>query len=275
MLTEPSNWYQAFTTMQSLVLTHDESLVICFGPERCLTSSLMRKLGPRFIQVADLDLLSTNLLDLECPLKHKRDVSDNAIAVVGMSCKLPGADDLEEFWKLLCAGKSQHVEVPDHRFGFQTAWRDFDPKSEWYGNFIPDHDTFDHEFFKMIPRRVASTDAQHRLVLQATYQAVEQSRYFGSPDQKKNIGCYISVGLVDYENNIACHAANAYSATGNLKAFVAGKISHYFGWTGPGLTIDTACSSSAVAIHTACRTILSGECIAALAGGVNVMSSPE
>jgi acyl transferase domain-containing protein/nucleoside-diphosphate-sugar epimerase/SAM-dependent methyltransferase/acyl carrier protein len=275
MLTEQSNWHQAFNTMQSSVLTHDESLVICFGPERCLPSSLMRKLGPRFIQVADLDLLSTNLLGLDRPLKHKRDVSDTAVAVVGMSCKLPGADDLEEFWKLLCAGKSQHVEVPDHRFGFETTWRDLDAKRKWFGNFIQDHDTFDHKFFKKSPREMASTDPQHRLMLQAAYQAVEQSGYFASPDQDKHIGCYIGVGLVDYENNIACHAANAYSATGNLKAFVAGKISHYFGWTGPGLTIDTACSSSAVAIHTACRAILSGECTAALAGGVNVMSSPE
>ena len=275
MLTEQSNWYQAFTSLQSSTLNHDESLVVCFGPERCVPSSLMRQLGPRFIQVADLDLFSANLLEPEPLLKYKKDVSDNAIAVVGMSCNLPGAADLEEFWNILCSGESQHVEVPCDRFSFETAWRDVDPKRKWYGNFIQDHDTFDHKFFKKTPREMASTDPQHRLMLQAAYQAVEQSGYFGSPDQDKHIGCYIGVGLVDYENNIACHAANAYSATGNLKAFVAGKISHYFGWTGPGLTIDTACSSSAVSVHSACRAILSGECTAALAGGVNVLTSPE
>ena len=120
-----------------------------------------------------------------------------------------------------------------------------------------------------------STDPQHRLMLQIAYQAVEQSGYFSSHNQDKSIGCYIGVGLTDYENNIACHPANAFSATGNLRSFAAGKISHYFGWTGPGLTIDTACSSSAVAVHTACRAILGGECNAALAGGVNIMTSPE
>lgn len=275
MLLEQSNWYQAFIALQSSALMNDESLVVCFGPERCIPSSLMRSLGPRLIQAADLDLMSANLLDPEGPLKCTRNVADNAIAVVGMSCTLPGAADIDEFWKLLCDGKSQHIEVPGDRFGFVTAWRDLDPKRKWYGNFIQDYDTFDHKFFKKTPREMASTDPQHRLMLQAAYQAVEQSGYFGLPDQDKHIGCYIGVGLVDYENNIACHAANAYTATGNLKAFAAGKISHYFGWTGPGLTIDTACSSSAVAVHSACRAILSGECTAALAGGVNVMTSPE
>ena len=134
---------------------------------------------------------------------------------------------------------------------------------------------FDHKLFKKSPREVVSTDPQHRLMLQIAYQAVEQSGYFNSSTQDKHIGCYIGVGLVDYENNIACCPANAYSATGNLKAFAAGKISHYLGWTGPGLTIDTACSSSAVAVHQACRAILTGECSAALAGGDNVMTSPQ
>ena len=117
-----------------------------------------------------------------------------------------------------------------------------------------------------------STDTQHRLMLQAAYQAVEQSGYFGSPNQDKCNGSYIGVGLVDYENNIAGYPANAYLGTGNLRSSAAGRISHYFGWTGP---VDTACSSSAVAVHSACRAILSGKCSGALAGGVNVMTSPE
>ena len=103
---------------------------------------------------------------------------------------------------------------------------------------------------------------------------MQQSGYFRKASPEANVGCYIGVCSVDYENNVACHEPNAYSAIGNLKGFIAGKVSHYFGWTGPGLTIDTACSSSAVAIHQACRSILSGECEAALAGGTHVMTSP-
>ena len=281
MLIEQSDWHSVFTKLQASILTHEDSLIVSFGPERCVPPMLARKLGPRLIQAtvfnaANKPDLSWNVNTLEGPVyTDKNCPSDNAIAIIGMSCQLPGAADLEGFWKLLRAGQSQHVEVPPDRFSIDTAWREIDPKRKWFGNFIQDHDAFDHKFFKKSPREMESTDPQHRLMLQVAYQAVEQSGYFIPHDQDKSVGCYIGVGLTDYENNIACHPANAYSATGNLRSFAAGKISHYFGWTGPGLTIDTACSSSAVAIHTACRAILGGECNAALAGGVNVMTSPE
>ena len=281
MLTEQSDWHSVFAKLQTSILTHDDSLIVSLGPERCVPPVLARTLGPRLFQAPDFDAinkidLSSNCLTQGGSLNHDRNcLSDNAIAVVGMACQLPGAADLEGFWKILRAGQSQHVEVPSHRFSIETAWRELDPKRKWYGNFIQDQDAFDHRFFKKSPREMESTDPQHRLMLQVAYQAVEQSGYFVSNNQDTSIGCYIGVGLTDYENNIACHPANAFSATGNLRSFAAGKISHYFGWTGPGITIDTACSSSAVAVHTACRAIIGGECNAALAGGVNIMTSPE
>ncbi|KAJ8113646.1 hypothetical protein ONZ43_g5111 [Nemania bipapillata] len=186
-----------------------------------------------------------------------------------------GADNLEEFWDILCAAKSQHREVPQDRIAFnKTAFRDVDEKRKWFANLIDGPDKFDHKFFKKSPRESATMDPQQRLLLQTAYQAVEHSGYFRSPDPDRRVGCYIGLCATDYENNIACHAPNAFSATGNLQGFVAGKVSHYFGWTGPGLTIDTACSSSAVAVHQACRAIISGECTAALAGGTHVMTSP-
>lgn len=269
ILTEQSNWIDAFRNLQVEVLRTDPSRLVCFGPERCVPPSLTSRLGSgRFTQVTSIEVQAQQLA-------REPEISQDDIAVVGMACHLPGAADLNEFWALLSAGISQHVEVPQERFGFQTPWREADARKTWYGNFLQNHDTFDEKFFKKSPREMQSTDPQQRLILQVAYQAVEQSGYFLSPEQDKHIGCYLGFGLGDYERNIACHDANAYSATGNLKAFAAGKISHYFGWTGPGLTIDTACSSSAVAIHTACKAILTGECSAALAGGVNVITSPE
>lgn len=194
-----------------------------------------------------------------------------------MSGHLPGAKDLDDFWHVLASGKSQHVEVPMDRFKMESPWRGLEPGRKWYGNFIQDHDTFDHKFFKKSPREMASTDPQHRVILQCAYQAVEQSGYFRSrkTETGTHIGCYMGVGNNEYNRNVACHPATAYSATGNLRSFIAGKVSHYFGWTGPSLTIDTACSSSAVAIHYACRAILHDECSTALAGGVNIMTHPE
>lgn len=279
MLIEQSNWHQALIALEPLPQINDDPQVVCFGPERCLPPLLARKLGPRFLQVTNFDVTSQNvpldLLGSNALLNRIEDSSDTAIAVIGMSCQAPGASDPEEFWELLRTGESQHIEVPSHRFGMETAWRDIDPTKKWFGNFIEDYDAFDHKFFKKSPREMESTDPQHRLMLQVAYQAVQQSGYFSSFTRNNRIGCYIGMGTVDYENNIAGYPANAYSATGNLRAFAAGKISHYFGWTGPGLTVDTACSSSAVAIHLACRAILGGECDAALAGGVNVLTSPE
>ena len=279
LLVEQSDWYATFAEVHSSQLVDDHSMVVFFGSDRCVPPTLKRRLGPKLLHAAELSgatsLLPTSVLDSELPLKYTRDFSDNAIAVVGMACKVPGANDVEEFWKILCDGRSQHVEVPGDRFDFVTEWRDVvDSNKKWYGNFIEDPGAFDHKFFKKSPREMASTDPQQRLMLQTAYQAVEQSGYFQS-EQDKHIGCYIGAGCVDYEHNIACYPANAFSATGNLKSFVAGKISHYFGWTGPALTIDTACSASAVAVHQACKAILSGECAAAIAGGVNVMTSPH
>lgn len=229
ILAKQSNWQQAFASLQASTLTAG-SLVVTFGKERCIPNDLSRKLGPRLIQVADLDPASTCLSASVWPPEKTASQNgntpmDDAIAVVGMSCQLPGGADLEGFWDALCQGKSQHKEAPTDRFDFSTAWRDNDPKKRWYGNFLEDYDTFDHKFFKKSPREMASTDPQHRLMLQIAYQAVEQSGYFNSPSPDPRIGCYIGVGLVDYENNIACYPATAYTATGNLKAFAAGKIS--------------------------------------------------
>lgn len=269
ILLEPPQWYETFCTIRDSILTDKKSTIISFGLERCVPPSLLRDLSQQVVHMADLDR-KTGVSTLEGPGPY----ADNEIAVVGMSCKVAGADDLEEFWRVICEGKSQHEEVPSERFSFETVHRELDQQKKWYGNFIHDYDKFDHKFFKRAPREVLSMDPQQRQILQIAYQAVHQSGYFRNLDPDKRVGCYIGVCSTDYEDNISCHAPTAYSATGHLRGFIAGKVSHFFGWTGPGLTIDTACSSSAVAVHQACRAILGGECTAAIAGGTHVMTSP-
>ncbi|EED22651.1 polyketide synthase, putative [Talaromyces stipitatus ATCC 10500] len=269
ILVDKSEWYQLFESVQEARLSDKDSLLLSFGPERPVPPSIMRVLSSQVIHIADVNEKVIERSDTNPYL-----IGENDIAVVGMSLKVAGADDVEEFWELLLKGESQHQEVPKDRVTFETVFRDIDPKRKWFGNFIRDHDAFDHRFFKKSPREISSTDPQQRHMLQCAYQAVEQSGYFRAKNPDKKVGCYVGVCAADYENNIACHAPNAFSATGNLKSFIAGKISHYFGWTGPGLTIDTACSSSAVAVHQACRAILTGECSAALAGGTNVITNP-
>jgi acyl transferase domain-containing protein len=169
-------------------------------------------------------------------------------------------------------GTSQHRElIPNDRFVMESTHRPREEGSEkkkWYGNFLDDTAVFDHKFFKKSPREALHMDPQQRLILQTAYQAVAQSGYYFQPKRNKSsdrrIGCYIGAVTNDYEYNISHAIPNAFSATGALRSYIAGKVSHFFGWTGPAMTLDTACSASTVAIDLAIQAILSGECSAAL-----------
>ncbi|KAH8883265.1 ketoacyl-synt-domain-containing protein, partial [Thozetella sp. PMI_491] len=213
----------------------------------------------------------------------------DAIAVIGMSCKLPGADSMGEFWQLLTEGKSMVERVPANRWpessrpGSNNSNNNNNSRSSsggavktYWGNFVRGYDEFDHRFFKKSSREAASMDPQQRLLLQAAYEAMASSGYFTPRPVARpaDVGCYLGLCAVDYDSNVGSHAPNAFSTLGTLRAFLSGKISHFFGWQGPSLTFDTACSSSAVAIHTACRAIQAGECSQALAGGVALFTSP-
>ncbi|KAJ5953920.1 polyketide synthase [Penicillium viridicatum] len=266
ILVEPAQWVDTVKAVHGSTLISPAAKVVSFGAERCIPPSILTTLSDRVLYMEEQDPISRSALP--------RHSSSDDIAVVGMSAKVAGADDLEGFWDILCKGASQHKEVPAERFNFETVHRKVDPKRKWFGNFLNDPDKFDHKFFKKSPREAESMDPQQRQLLQIAYQAVEQTGYFQNASPDVRIGCYMGVCCVDYENNLACYEPNAFTATGHLRGFIAGKVSHYFGWTGPALTIDTACSSSAVAVHQACRSILNGECTAALAGGTHVMTSP-
>jgi hypothetical protein len=175
------------------------------------------------------------------------------IAIIGMSCRYPDADTLEDFWELISAGKSAVSKIPEDRFSESEITRM--PKGPFWGNFLRHPDEFDHRLFGISGREAKYMDPQQRLVLQVAYETLESAGYFGinsSPDHfPSDIGCYLGVGSVDYADNIACHDASAFSALGTLRAFISGRISHQFGWSGPSITYDTACSSGAVAIHAA------------------------
>jgi hypothetical protein len=189
----------------------------------------------------------------EQPLPQAIHHAESDIAVIGMACRYPNADSLEEFWELISSGQSAIRRVPEDRFKPSEVKRE--PRGEFWGNFLRHPDQFDHRFFGLSGREAKFMDAQQRLVLHVAYEALESSGYFGvrsSPDHfPSDIGCYIGVGSVDYADNIASHDATAFSALGTLRAFISGRVSHNFGWSGPSITYDTACSSGAVAIHAA------------------------
>lgn len=206
-------------------------------------------------------------------MSHNANANANAIAVVGMGCRFPGADSVDEYWRILETGKSMLSEPPKGRFP-TTEHQRSTGKTVYYGNYLDSISRFDNRFFKKSSREAASMDPQQRLLLEVSYQALESSGFFGPREPDLDVGCFIGVCASDYNDNVASHPSNAFSALGTLRAFVPGRVSHFFGLTGPSIALDTACSSSAVAIDAACKAILHGDCRSAIAGGVSVFTSP-
>jgi acyl transferase domain-containing protein len=198
----------------------------------------------------------------------------HAIAVVGVSCRLPGANNLDELWDLLSNGRDTHQEVPKDRFDINTSSRVSQDNAlkdrKFFGNFIDDVKRFDNIFFGINAKEAASMDPQQRMLLECSFEALDSSGYLASHIRETgdSVGCFIGNSVNDYLDNINSHPPSAYTATGTIRAFLSGRLSHYYGWIAPSEVVDTACSSSLVAINRACYAIQTGQCKMALAGGV-------
>ena len=133
---------------------------------------------------------------------------------------------------------------------------------------------FDHSFFRMSPREAASMDPQQEVLLEAAHQAMESSGYLGSHRREAGdpVGVFLGASFVEYLDNTSANPPTAYTSTGTIRAFLSGKISYHFGWTGPSEILDTACWSSLVAINRACKAIQNDECPIALTGGINLIT---
>ncbi|KAF2654186.1 ketoacyl-synt-domain-containing protein [Lophiostoma macrostomum CBS 122681] len=204
---------------------------------------------------------------------------DDAIAIVGASCRLPGANNLDELWDLLSTKQDRHEVVKTDRVNIANSYRalqsgNFAKNRKWYGNFIEGVDRFDKAFFGTNAREMANMDPQQRMLLELAYEAMECYGYTKSHvrSQGDNVGCFIGASFTEYLENAYSHKPTAYTAPGTIRAFLCGRISYHFGWTGPSEVIDTACSASLVAVNRAVSAIRNGECPVALAGGVNIIS---
>jgi hypothetical protein len=175
------------------------------------------------------------------------------IAITGMGCRYAQADSPELLWEMLQLGKTAVGPLPNQRFNMDKLARE--PKGPFFGNYLANPDVFDHRFFGISAREAEAMDPQQRLLLQVAYESMESAGYCGlkKANLPTDIGCYVGVGSDDYTDNIGSVNSNAFSATGTLQAFNSGRISHFFGWSGPSVVVDTACSSAAVAIHMACK----------------------
>ncbi|PRQ06870.1 type I polyketide synthase [Enhygromyxa salina] len=208
---------------------------------------------------------------------------DEPIAVVGVACRLPGADSVDEFWSLLEAGVDAVTTVPADRWDAE-AWTDADPDRlgrmvSAEGGFLGDLTRFDPAFFGISAREAERMDPQQRLLLEVGHEAFEQAGWPAASLRGSQTGVFVGIGTEDFAQ-LKFHAGSAedigaYDFTGTDTSVAAGRLSHTWGLEGPCMAIDTACSSSLVALHLAAQSLRLGECDRALVGGVNVILAPE
>lgn len=205
--------------------------------------------------------------------------SDYDIAIVGMACRFPGARDKERFWELLMAGReaSTFFKVDEliQRGVSERVARD--PHYVPACMVMPDLEAFDSEFFGLSPKEAGIMDPQHRHFLETCWEALEDAGHMPSRFEG-SIGLFAGSGMSAYfMYNILSNPELLDSVglfllrhTGNDKDFLATRVSYALNLTGPSINVQTACSTSLVAVHMGCQSLLAHECDLVLAGGVTI-----
>ncbi|GGK48870.1 non-ribosomal peptide synthetase [Salinarimonas ramus] len=198
----------------------------------------------------------------------------NAIAIVGMACRMPGAPDLESFWSLLREGREGVGEPPAERRELAAHFAAA-PGVPRRAGYLDDISLFDPAFFRMAKREADLLDPQHRLLLETTWHALEHAGLRPEDLRGRAVGAFVGISTSDYVELTAAQdrAADAHFPTGNAHNMAANRLSYAFDWRGPSFSVDTACSSSLVATHLAVQSLRRGECEAAIVGGVNLVLS--
>ncbi|CAK7206872.1 hypothetical protein SEUCBS139899_009678 [Sporothrix eucalyptigena] len=209
--------------------------------------------------------------------------TENAIAVVGMACRFPGdADNIENFWEMIRDGRDAWSEIPSDRFNAK-GWYHPDPNRPGSfhirgAHFIKgDIAAFDAPFFSISTAEAVSMDPQQRMLLEVVYEALDSAGIPMASLSNSATSVYCGSFVRDYEQPCMRDPDTTppYSATGNGIAILANRISHAFDFAGTSQTIDTGCSASMIAVHQACKSLLSGESNIGIAAGVGLIFSPN
>ncbi|WP_136807583.1 type I polyketide synthase [Desulfosediminicola flagellatus] len=206
------------------------------------------------------------------------DTAETDIAVIGMSCRFPGANNPSSFWRNLIEGRESITFFSREELaaaGLDSSL--YDHQSYVRARGVLDNiDSFDAAAFDMTPSEAAMTDPQHRLFLECAWEAMEDGGYDGS-NYRGPVGVYGGSGANSYLRDNVLPVSHKDDLAGlyqvmqaNEKDFLATKTAYKLNLTGPAITVQTACSTSLVAVHCGCQAILNGECDMALAGGVSI-----
>ncbi|MEV0059751.1 SDR family NAD(P)-dependent oxidoreductase [Nocardia sp. NPDC050718] len=189
------------------------------------------------------------------------------VAIVGMSCRLPGAADLEGFWQLLSTGRAAIGTAPAGRDGITER-----------AGFLDTVGAFDADFFGVSPVEARAVDPQQLLALELSWEALEDAGLAAAADEPRRYGVFLGSTGSDFAELMASRGGpgvSRHSLWGAGRGIIANRISNHFGFGGPSLVVDSAQASSLVAVHLACESLRSGESEVALAGGLNLILSPS
>jgi len=234
------------------------------------------------------NLSATKLALLVQQMRAKTDsielLNAEPIAIIGMGCRFPGgSDNPEAFWKNLRNGVDAISEIPSDRWDV-NAYYDPNPDTPGkmysrHGGFVGQIDQFEPEFFGISPREAQSLDPQQRLMLEVTWEALENAGVPLNQLQRSKTGVFVGITTTDYlqlQTSLADdQLIDAYTNSGGAINFAAGRLSYFLGLQGPSLAVETACSSSLVAVHLACQSLRHQESELAIVGGVNLIVIPE
>ncbi len=203
-------------------------------------------------------------------------IPGDPIVIVGMAGRFPGARDVDSLWRLLMSRGDAIRPVPSDRWD-ATAQLDPEKPVQAVGGFIDGVDEFDPTFFGISPREAEDIDPQHRLMLEVTYQALEDAGRPAASLNGSRTGVYVGASWHDYEILRKERGAlpTQHTAVGNALDVIAARVSYFLKLKGPSLAVETGCSSSLVALHLACQALRAGEIEGALVGGVNLVLSPD
>ena len=203
------------------------------------------------------------------------------IAVVGMACRFPGADSVQEFWQLLADGRDEIREVPEERWAVDRFYHpdlraDGKCVTRW-GSFLDRVQDFDAEFFGITAAEAERVDPQQRLMLEVAWHALEDAGIGPGSLSGSMTGVFVGVSHSDYERIIyrEIPGIQSYDGTGAYHALTANRVSFSLNLKGPSMVVDTACSSFLSSLHVACRSLVDDDCSLALCGAVNLNLTPE
>ncbi|MBR8838432.1 MAG: SDR family NAD(P)-dependent oxidoreductase [Stigonema ocellatum SAG 48.90 = DSM 106950] len=206
------------------------------------------------------------------------------IAIIGMGCRFPGgANNPEAYWRLLHDGVDAITKIPSERWQVDAYYNpDPDVPGQMYtqyGGFLNEVDKFDPQFFGISPREAVSIDPQQRLLLEVSWEALENAGQAPEHLNGSQTGVFVGLSMDDY-SQLSFYSGDrtqidAYNTLSILRSMAAGRLAYVLGLQGSTMQLDTACSSSLLTVHLACQSLRSGECDMALAGGVNLILSPE